>query len=275
MCHVSTNGIHIVTNHAVHFFYYGFGFLALSFFWWTPDTAWLVPTYALWQLGCFTFFRFYALPGYPEPWNIYKLYRLDSSGAWKLGSTPGTKSELGGYPLTSMHAWALPFPMYEIFNTHLSSGCAQGIVVALITCNAMESMNLAPKISVQSLAASIGGAVVFALIVELLPGSEAELHHSVLTRSCPTLTRMFAAACGAGMLPMQLNWQKHDPTVPVVIQIVGFSALGISLVATYLAGVVALCSHTRGGDADKTTAQAAWEAGGGAALRAARDNPAT
>ena len=108
-----------------------------------------------------------------------------------------------------------------------------------------------------------------------LPGSEAELHLSVLTRSCPTLTRMFAAACGAGMLPMQLNWQKHDPTVPVVIQIVGFSALGISLVATYLAGVVALCSHTRGGDADKTTAQAAWEAGGGAALRAARDNPAT
>ena len=61
MCHVSTNGIHVVTSHPVHFAYYSFAFASFALFQRPPGRGWLVVLYSAWLIGSFTFYRFYTV----------------------------------------------------------------------------------------------------------------------------------------------------------------------------------------------------------------------
>ena len=191
MCTFSTNGIHVVTSNMIHFLYYGFGFIPLTFLWMKPEHKYMIAIAAISTLLIFKISRKIAFPSYPTPEKLTRLYQLDhSTGVWTLASVPSTRfganmipdlplrianltggsSEIipgetkGGCPFE----WACVFPTYEILNTHISSSFTNGILVAIITSNIVGAFGLAGAgvVSNMSLAISVFVSVIVTMIIQ-------------------------------------------------------------------------------------------------------------
>jgi len=65
MCAFSENAIHIVTPHAIHMVYYGFGYIPLALYYELPFKAWLPVVAVLARLILNTVMKYYVWPNYP------------------------------------------------------------------------------------------------------------------------------------------------------------------------------------------------------------------
>jgi len=107
MCTFATNAIHLATSHSIHFFYYGFGYIALVFFSRRPEHEYMVVIAAISLLAIYIVGRFISHPGYPGVPALFRLYKYSilvddnttgdfntSRGDWKIKSMPATIKKL-------------------------------------------------------------------------------------------------------------------------------------------------------------------------------------
>lgn len=135
MCAFSTNSVHIITSHAVHFVYYGCGFISMAYAWnLPPSDTWVVPVYIVIRLGLHTVLKYAVWPGYPAGQLITRIYaRADNT--WVLKSTPdGTIPYEAPATFVGLLNEGAAFPCFEVLNAHITSCMAMGIIIGAIVC---------------------------------------------------------------------------------------------------------------------------------------------
>jgi len=201
MCKYATNGIHVATSHEVHFLYYGFGYIALVFFWRKPEREYLIAVAVLFLHTIYIVGRCYSLPRYPSFYKIFRLYNLCES-EWKLvpiarlGGTENDNEEMNNFedervdPAVTArpnpreyskwalvfpayeimdprdyNKWAVVFPVYEIMNTHISSSVSIGILSGWATSMIVQRTGIFNVLEVSNV--SLGISVAIAALVVL------------------------------------------------------------------------------------------------------------
>ena len=261
LCAFATNGIHVVTSNAVHVLYYGFGFIPLAFLWSQPDHKYFIAIAALWTLTVTMLSRTIALPNYPKPKMITKVYKLNrTTGEWKLASVPPGTNLLGidGSPEVAtdgadaaavdrfgyMFATACAFPTYEILHVQISSSLSMGILTALVT------NYFASKFGFESIllfAISVPAAVVVSMIEQgsgPFGRTEIKMHQKVLAKLWPMTTTVLSAALGAATATSQIGRRGLSEETAVSYWIgVGslITAIGITFVQALLAKLGQQC----------------------------------
>lgn len=261
LCAFATNGIHVITDNVVHVLYYGFGFIPLAFLWSQPDHKYFIAIAALWTLAVTMLSRTIALPNYPKPEMITKVYKLNrTTGEWKLASVPPGTNLLGidGSPEVAtngadaaavdhfdyMFATACAFPTYEILHEQISSSLSMGILTALVTNYFASKFGFE---SIILLAISVPAAVVVSMIEQgrgSFGRTEIKLHRKVLAKFRPMTTTVLSAALGAATATSQVGPRglSEETTVSYWIGVGSLmAAIGITFVQALLAKLGQQC----------------------------------
>ena len=226
MCAFSTNGIHVATNHVIHFVYYGCGFAALALYWRPPDFPWLMPVYILLRLGLHTAVKYVVWPGYPSLPAIFPLYAQQAGEpTWAVVSRPDDKPAQAPKGLLRL---AVPFPCFECLNTHVTSSLAIGAVVGccIVASAGATGGGSSPAIL---LAAACGSAVLTATLYSL-PCAWMPLKRSSLSRFWPRLSGGAFAAAGAAMVVVN-STEGTAASLPAVWGGAGVAALVVGHVS--------------------------------------------
>ena len=270
MCAFPTNGIHVVTNNPVHVLYYGFGFIPLAFLWSQPDHKYFIAIAALWTLAVTMVSRTIALPNYPKPKMLTKIYKLNrTTGEWKLASVPPGTNLLGiqnideenkddGPPEVAtdgaeaaaassfdyLFATACAFPTYEILHVQISSSLAIGILTALVTNHVAREFGIGSNLL---LAISVLAAAVVSMIEQCIGPfgcTENKMHRRVLAKFWPMTTAVLSAALGAATASSQVGPRGLSEASAATYWIsVGslIAAIGITFVQALLAKLGQQC----------------------------------
>eukprot|EP00751_Fragilariopsis_kerguelensis_P015068 CAMPEP_0170760630 /NCGR_PEP_ID=MMETSP0733-20121128/1675_1 /TAXON_ID=186038 /ORGANISM="Fragilariopsis kerguelensis, Strain L26-C5" /LENGTH=403 /DNA_ID=CAMNT_0011100429 /DNA_START=38 /DNA_END=1249 /DNA_ORIENTATION=+ len=264
MCKFAMTGIHVVTSNAVHFFYYGFGFMPLAFLWLQPEQKYLTAIAALSTLTITIKSRGRALPNYPNPSELTRIYQLDhNTGKWKLFSVPST-TLLGvnqrivetqeilpadepefvpdGVEEGTLFEMAFVFPMNEILHTHISSHITIGILTALVTCYIVRgAFRFVDEASISILAISVLVTVVVTMLAQfigLYGRAENKMHTLVLANYWPKTVAVTFAALGAVLGTIQLcPMISADDRTNTIMYWVGVGALITAIIVTYIQAV--------------------------------------
>ena len=266
MCNFATNGIHVVTSNAVHFIYYGFGFMPLAFLWLEPEQKYLTAIAVLSTLAIPIISRRIALPNYPKPSELTRVYQLDhNTGEWKLASVPSTRlgenqrsvdtqeyqahePELApdGAKGGTVFEIAFVFPTNEILHTHISSSLTIGILTAFVTCHIVGAFRLADA-GIVALAISVIVTVVVTMLGQSIgPYGRAEnkMHKLVLANYWPKTVAVSFAALGAVIATIQLDpMTSVDDRATTITDWVGVGALVVAIIVTYVQALLAKISH--------------------------------
>ena len=263
LCAFATNGIHVVTDNVVHVLYYGFGFIPLAFLWSQPDHKYFITIAALWTLAVTMLSRIIALPHYPKPEMITKVYKLNrTTGEWKLASVPpGTKllgidgspevatngadaAAVDHFDYNYMFATACAFPTYEILHVQISSSLSMGILTAFVTNYFASKFGFE---SIILLAISVPAAVVVSMIEQgrgPFGRTEIKMHRKVLAKFRPMTTTVLSAALGAATATSQVGPRglSEETTVSYWIGVGSLiAAIGITFVQALLAKLGQQC----------------------------------
>jgi len=258
LCAFPTNGIHVVTSNAVHCLYYGFGFIPLAFLWSQPDHEYFIAIAALWTLVVTMVSRTIALPNYPKPEMLTKMYKLNrTTGDWNLASVPGQFQNIneGNDPLVAaevatasnydyLFATACAFPTYEILHVQMSSSLAIGILTAHVTNHVAREIGIGSTIL---LAISVPAAVVVSMIEQCVGPfgfTENTMHQRVLAKFLPVTTAVLSAALGAATATSQVGPRGHKEETAATYWI-GVGSLIASIVITFVQAVLAKFGQQR------------------------------
>ena len=258
MCMVATNGIHVITSHTIHFLYYGFSNIPLVFLWRIPDREYLVAVAPILYLIIYSISRQVALPGYPNLFEVGRMYKLDdTSGLWVPKSGPSSEyGETGsiwyyffpGPALKEYAKWAVAFPVYEIVNVHISSSFTIGVLCGVATSMLVGHSDFlnAGVVSNESLIMSVlvAGVVVQAIKLFVYGRAENKMHSLTLYRYHPKIVATLSAMLGAAAAVIQLEHFSNGDGATDIVYWVGVGAFIIKFCLTFIISFWAKYQYT-------------------------------
>ncbi|KAI8892539.1 hypothetical protein BC833DRAFT_611390 [Globomyces pollinis-pini] len=221
MCAFANNGIHVATSHAVHFIYYGVGFIPLGLYARNPE-FWLVIIMVVWRLTVFMGIKFYAWPKYPDFYRTTPLYTRSDVGL-VLFSIPGQlEQQEDVLQRLKKPTWKdfqnilIPFPVYEILNIHVATMFTIGGLIAWPISKIL--FNLSTFQDEYILLIAVSASLVFGVVFVYLAPPLYEVHkYKTLTNYYPKIMALLAIFVGSMTISSSILYMRSTSRTVVLI----------------------------------------------------------